>query len=68
MPMNMSEFYYLVDSQNYTQKEIEIIYGNKEKVNKRTLRTLLDKAFDKYKDYRVFEIVNNKYDSSGNLI
>lgn len=65
--LNTTDAYFLFDSQNYRKKEMEIIYGNLEKVNLNTLDKLIDKAIDN-NDWRIVEHVLAKYDLKGYLI
>ena len=61
------EAYMLFDSQNYTPREMQIIYGDLDDVDEKELRRLLDKAIDKYHDWRIATHLLRKYDYQGNL-
>ena len=65
--MNIFKAYALIDMQNYTKREIEIIYGNPENLTAQEFRRLVDKAIDKYGDWRTAEHLLRKYDDKGNL-
>ena len=64
--MNIFKAYALIDIQNYTKREIEIIY-NPDNVTPQEFRRLVDKAIDKYDDWRTVEHLLHKYDDKGNL-
>lgn len=59
--------YMLFDSQNYTPREMQIIYDKPNDVDEKEFRRLLDKAIDKYHDWRVATHILHKYDDKGNL-
>lgn len=65
--MNIFKAYALIDIQNYTKREIEIIYGTPDNVTPQEFRRLVDKAIDKYDDWRTVEHLLHKYDDKGNL-
>lgn len=65
--MNIFKVYALIDIQNYTKREIEIIYGTPDNVTPKEIRRLVDKAIDKYGDWRTAEHLLHKYDDKGNL-
>lgn len=44
--MNIFKAYALIDIQNYTKREIEIIYGTPDNVTPQEFRRLVDKAID----------------------
>lgn len=59
--------YMLFDSQNYTPREMQIIYDKPDDVDEKEFRRLLDKAIDKYHDWRIATLLLRKYDDKGNL-
>ena len=59
--------YMLFDSQNYTPREMQIIYDKPNDVDEKEFRRLLDKAIDKYHDWRIATHILHKYDDKGNL-
>ena len=65
--MNIFKVYALIDIQNYTKREIEIIYGTPDNVTPKEIRRLVDKAIDKYDDWRTDEHLLHKYDYTGKL-
>lgn len=65
--MNIFKAYALIDIQNYTKREIEIIYGTPDNVTPQEFRRLVDKAIDKYYDWRTAEYLLHKYDDKGKL-
>jgi len=65
--MDIANAYTLIDMQNYTEREIEIIYGIPENVTAQEFRRLVDKAIDEYSDWRIAEHLLHKYDDEGNL-
>lgn len=65
--MNIFKVYALIDIQNYTKREIEIIYGTPENLTAQEFRRLVDKAIDKYDDWRTAEHLLHKYDYTGKL-
>lgn len=65
--MNIFRAYALIDIQNYTKREIEIIYGTPENLTAQEFRRLVDKAIDKYDDWRTAERLLHKYDDKGKL-
>lgn len=65
--MNIFKVYALIDIQNYTKREIEIIYGTPDNVAPKEIRRLVDKAIDKYDDWRTAEHLLHKYDYTGKL-
>lgn len=65
--MNIFKVYALIDIQNYTKREIEIIYGIPENLTAQEFRRLVDKAIDKYDDWRTAEHLLHKYDDKGKL-
>ena len=44
--MNIFKVYALIDIQNYTKREIEIIYGTPDNVAPKEIRRLVDKAIE----------------------
>lgn len=64
--MNILKAYALINIQNYTKREIEIIYGTPDNVTPKEIRRLVDKAIDKYNDWRTAEHLLHKYDDKGN--
>lgn len=65
--MNIFKVYALIDIQNYTKREIEIIYGTPEDLTAQEFQRLVDKAIDKYDDWRTAELLLHKYDDKGTL-
>lgn len=65
--MNIFKVYAIIDIQNYTKREIEIIYGTPDNVTPKEIRRLVDKAIDKYDDWRTAEHLLHKYDDKGTL-
>lgn len=65
--MNIFKVYALIDIQNYTKREIEIIYGTPDNVTPKEIRRLVDKAIDKHDDWRTAEHLLHKYDYTGKL-
>ena len=65
--MNIFKVYALIDIQNYSKREIEIIYGTPDNVTPKEIRRLVDKAIDKYDDWRTAEHLLHKYDYTGKL-
>ncbi len=65
--MNIFKAYALIDMQNYTKREIEIIYGTPGNIKAQEFRRLVDKAIDKYNDWRTAEHLLHKYDDKGKL-
>lgn len=65
--MNIFKAYALIDIQNYTKREIEIIYGTPDNVTPQEFRRLVDKAIDKYDDWRTAEYLLHKYGDKGKL-
>ena len=65
--MNIFKVYALIDIQNYTKREIEIIYGTPEDLTAQEFQRLVDKAIDKYDDWRTAEHLLHKYDDKGTL-
>lgn len=55
--MNISNAMFLIDSQNYTDGEIDIIYGRVKKLPENEFYDLLDKCTDKYHDWRIFDFL-----------
>ena len=64
--LNVVEAYFLFDSQNYTKKELEVIYGDKKEVNPDVCSDIIDKAIE-IDDWRVVEHVLAKYDMNGRI-
>ena len=63
MGMDISKAYVLFDSCNYTDAELEIIYGDATKIkDMKVWERLIDKVLDKYKDYLMFNFLTKKYD------
>lgn len=65
--MNIFKVYALIDIQNYTKREIEIIYGTPEDLTAQEFQRLVDKAIDKYHDWRIAAHLLHKYDYTGKL-
>ena len=65
--MNIFKAYALINIQNYTKREIEIIYGTPDNVAPKEIRRLVDKAIDKYDDWRIAAHLLHKYDDKGKL-
>ena len=59
--MNIDEFMCFVDMQNYTDREIEIIYGEPTDVTRKEISRLFDKATEKYNDWRIGMHILHKY-------
>lgn len=64
--LNVAEAYFLFNSQNYTKKELEVIYGDKEEVNPNICSDIVDKAIE-IDDWRIVEHVLDKYDMNGRI-
>ena len=64
--LNVVEAYCLFNSQNYTEKELEVIYGDKKEVNPNTCSDIIDKAIE-IDDWRIVEHVLAKYDMDGRI-
>lgn len=64
--LNAAEAYFLFDSQNYTKKELEVIYGDKKEVNPDVCSDIIDKAIE-IDDWRIVEHVLAKYDIDGRI-
>ena len=64
--LNVVEAYCLFNSQNYTEKELEVIYGDKKEVNPDTCSDIIDKAIE-IDDWRIVEHVLAKYDMDGRI-
>lgn len=58
--IGLSEATLLIDSSNYTAKQIRYIYGDVENKKKGELNTLLDKAF-LLNDWHVVDELLNRY-------
>lgn len=58
--IGLSEATLLIDSSNYTAKQIRYIYGDVENKKKSELNTLLDKAF-LLNDWHVVDELLNRY-------
>lgn len=63
----ISETYAMLDAQNYNRREISIIYSSPENLKPRELHRLVDKAIDKYDDWRVATFLLHKYDVDGKI-
>ena len=57
--IDLDDFWYIVRSQHYTKKEMEIIYGNLEYVP--------PKQIDKLCDWQAAQHIAKKYDDDGYL-
>ena len=65
--MNISNAMFLIDSQDYTDREINIIYGRVKGLPENEFYDLLDKYTDKYHDWRIFDFLTKKYIVKGQL-
>lgn len=65
--MNISNAMFLIDSQNYTDREIDIIYGRVKELPENEFYDLLDKCTDEYHDWRIFDFLTKKYIVKGQL-
>lgn len=65
--MKIFKVYAPMDIQNYTKREIVIIYVTPEDLTAQEFRRLVNKAIDKYYDWRKAEHLLRKYDDKGKL-
>ena len=65
--IDLDDFWYIVRSQHYTKREMEIIYGNLEYVPPKQIDKLWDKAVDKWGDWQAAQHIAKKYDDDGYL-
>lgn len=54
--IDLDDFWYIVRSQHYTKREMEIIYGNLEYVPPKQIDKLWDKAVDKWGDWQAAQL------------
>lgn len=65
--MNISNAMFLIDSQNYTDREIDIIYGRVKELSENEFYDLLDKCTNKYHDWRIFDFLTKNILLKANL-
>ena len=65
--IDLDDFWYIVRSQHYTKREMEIIYVNLEYVPPKQIDKLWDKAVDKWGDWQAAQHIAKKYDDDGYL-
>lgn len=54
--IDLDDFWYIVRSQHYTKREMEIIYGNLEYVPLKQIDKLWNKAVDKWDDWQAADV------------
>lgn len=59
---------FLIDSQNYTDRKIDIIYGRVKELPENEFYDLLDKCTDKYHGWHIFDFLTKKYIVKGQLV
>ena len=70
MAMDLSEAYVFFDAINYTQEELDIIYGNEPKVkDMKVFNRLLNKCLDHNDDWELYYYLIAKYEvETGELV
>ena len=58
--IDLDDFWYIVRSQHYTKREMEIIYGNLEYVPPKQIDKLWDKAVDKWGAWQAAQHIAKK--------